>query len=99
MNGDLRVPSPVTSQAVIPVIASMMISIACSHMGLMPAEAIAAATYNAAFAVCRHDEVGSLEAGKRADFLVLDCENYREIPYRFGINPVRRVFVGGREWV
>ncbi|NIM19540.1 MAG: imidazolonepropionase [Candidatus Latescibacteria bacterium] len=77
---------------------SMMIAIACSHMRLSPAEAIAAATYNAAFVVGREREVGSLEVGKRADFLILDCEDYREIPYRFGINPVRQVFVGGRLW-
>ena len=77
----------------------MMISIATSHMGLSPAEAIAAATYNAAFAICREAEVGSLEPGKRADFLVLDCEDYREIPYRFGTNPVTRVFMQGNEWI
>ncbi len=76
----------------------MMISIACSHMRLSPAEAISAATYNAAFVVSRENEVGSLERGKRADFLMLDCEDYREIPYRFGINPVRRVFIEGAEW-
>lgn len=76
----------------------MMIAIACSHMRLSPAEAISAATYNAAFVVSREREVGSLEPGKRADFLVLDCEDYREIPYRFGINPVRRVFIEGAEW-
>ena len=67
-------------------------------MGLSPAEAIAAATYNAAFVVCREADVGSLETGKRADFLILDCEDYREIPYRFGVNPVERVFIGGDEW-
>lgn len=76
----------------------VMISIACSHMGLSPAEAIAAATYNAAFVVSRQNEAGSLEVGKRADFLILDCEDYREVPYRFGTNPVRRVFVEGGEW-
>jgi imidazolonepropionase len=76
----------------------IMISIACSHMGLSPAEAVAAATYNAAFAICREDEVGSLDVGKRADFLILDCDDYREIPYRFGINPVDRVFIEGNEW-
>lgn len=76
----------------------MMIAIACSHMGLSPEEAISAATYNASFVVERSDAVGSLEAGKRADFLILECGDYREIPYRFGINPVARVFVEGREW-
>lgn len=77
----------------------MMISIATSHMRLSPAEAIAAATYNAAFVVCREGEVGSLEPGKRADFLILDCDDYREVPYRFGTNPVRRVFIQGVEWI
>jgi imidazolonepropionase len=77
---------------------SMMIAIACSHMKLSPAEAIAAATYNPAFVVGREYEVGSLEVGKRADFLLLSCEDYREIPYRFGINPVRQVFIGGERW-
>lgn len=76
----------------------MMISIACSHMGLAPAEAIAAATYNAAFAISRQDQVGSLEIGKRSDFLIMDCDDYREIPCRFGINLVSRVFVQGTEW-
>jgi imidazolonepropionase len=76
----------------------MMISIACSHMGLSPAEAVAAATYNASFAICRDEDVGSLEVGKRADFLILDCDDFREIPYRFGINPVDRVFIEGTEW-
>ena len=76
----------------------MMISIACSHMGLSPAEAIAAATYNSAFAVSKEDDVGSLEIGKRADFLILDCEDYREVPYHFGVNAVRRVFIEGKEW-
>jgi len=77
----------------------MMLSIACSHMGLTPAEAISAATYNAAFVIRRESEVGSLVEGKRADFLILDCEDYREVPYRFGINPVKRVFTGGVEWM
>jgi imidazolonepropionase len=77
---------------------SMMIAIACSHMKLSPAEAIAAATCNAAFVVGREREVGGLEVGKRADFLILECEDYREIPYRFGINPVRQVFIGGEFW-
>lgn len=74
----------------------MMIAIACSHMGMSPAQAIAASTYNPAFVVGRNGEVGSLEIGKRADFLILNCEDYREIPNRFGINPVSRVFVKGK---
>jgi imidazolonepropionase len=55
----------------------MMMSIACSHMHLSPAEAITAATYNAACALHRESQVGSLEPGKRADFLLLNAEDYR----------------------
>jgi imidazolonepropionase len=76
----------------------MMTSIACSHMRLAPAEAIAMATYNPAFVLGREREVGSLEAGKRADFLVLWCEDYREVPNHFGVNPVAEVFVAGSPW-
>ena len=76
----------------------MMTSIACSHMRLSPAEAIAMSTYNPAFVLGREREVGSLEAGKRADFLVLNCADYREVPNHFGVNPVARVFVAGSPW-
>jgi imidazolonepropionase len=77
----------------------MMIAIACSHTRMSPAEAIAAAIYNPAFVVGREHEVGSLQTGKRADFIVLNCEDYREIPNRFGINPVDRVYIGGKAYV
>jgi imidazolonepropionase len=51
---------------------------------MTPAEAINAATVNAAFAVGRGDCAGSLEKGKNADFVVYDVEDYREIPSRAG---------------
>ena len=76
----------------------MMTSIACSHMRLSPAEALSMATYNPAFVLGREREVGSIEVGKRADFLVLDGQDYREVMNHFGVNPVARVFVSGREW-
>ena len=76
----------------------MMTSIACSHMRLSPAEAIAMTTYNPAFVLGREREVGSLEVGKRADFLVLKCEDHREVPNHFGVNPVAQVFVAGSPW-
>jgi imidazolonepropionase len=76
----------------------MMTAIACSHMRLSTAEAIAMATYNPAFVLGREREVGSLEPGKRADFLVLGCEDYREVPNHFGVNPVAQVFVAGARW-
>ena len=64
----------------------LAVSIACSQMGMVPAEAIVAATFNAACAIGMEDEVGSLEAGKKADFVIYDVEDYREIPSRAGEN-------------
>jgi imidazolonepropionase len=76
----------------------MMISIACSHMRLSPAEAISMATYNPAFVLGREREVGSLESGKRADFVVLNAVDHREVANHFGVNPVAKVFVAGSAW-
>jgi imidazolonepropionase len=53
---------------------------------MTPAEAITAATLNAAYALRRDKSIGSLEAGKRADLAVFEVEDYREIPYYFGMN-------------
>jgi imidazolonepropionase len=53
---------------------------------MTPAEAIAAATINAAYALRREKHLGSLEAGKAADIAVFEVEDYREIPYYFGVN-------------
>ena len=63
-----------------------ILSLACAQMRMTPAEAIAAATVNGAFALRRADRIGSLEAGKQADVIVLDVNDYREIPYYFAIN-------------
>ena len=64
----------------------MILSLACSQLRMTPAEAITAATINAAYALKREKEIGSLEAGKRADIAVFEVEDYREIPYYFGVN-------------
>jgi len=72
-------------------------AIACTQMRLLPEEALVASTLNPAWALGRADEVGSLSPGKLADFLVLDGEDHRLVPYRAGHNPVATVFVGGRE--
>jgi imidazolonepropionase len=64
----------------------MILSLACTQLRMTPAEAIAAATINAAFALKRDKRVGSLEAGKQADLAVFTVEDYREIPYYFGMN-------------
>ena len=55
-------------------------------MRMSPAEGITAATINAAYALRREREIGSLEVGKLADVGVFDVEDYREIPYYFGVN-------------
>ncbi len=71
-------------------------ALACHHNGLLPAEAIVASTINAAHAVGRAADVGSLEPGKRADLLVLDIPSHRHLGYRIGGNAVRTVVKGGR---
>jgi imidazolonepropionase len=63
-----------------------VLSLACTQMRMTPAEAITATTINAAHALRRADRLGSLEAGKQADLIVLDVEDYREIPYYLAVN-------------
>jgi len=67
----------------------MILSLACSQLRMSPAEAIAAATVNGAYALRRDRRVGTLEVGKQADFAVFDVDDYREIPYYFGVNTCR----------
>jgi imidazolonepropionase len=74
---------------------TMALSLAATQMKMTPAESITAATINAAYSLGRGDELGSLEAGKRADFVVHDCTDYRELAYFFGVEHARKVFVRG----
>jgi imidazolonepropionase len=74
----------------------LVIAMACHFMRMTPAEAITAATVNAAYAVNRGGEVGSLEAGKRADVIVLDAPNHKFLGYHFGVNLVDKVIKNGR---
>lgn len=78
-----------------------VIALACRYLHLTPAEAICAATLNAAHAIGLGAQVGSLEVGKQADVIVLDVPDYRYLGYRFGVNLVREVVkrgeVGSRE--
>jgi imidazolonepropionase len=73
-----------------------VIALACRTMKLTPAQAIAAATINAAYAVGLADRVGSLEAGKQADILIMDAPAYQHIGYRFGVNLVKTVVKKGK---
>jgi len=72
-----------------------IIALACRTMHLHPAEALTAATLNAAYAVGLGDRVGSLEPGKQADLVILDAEDYRMLGYRFGTNQARTVIKRG----
>ncbi len=74
----------------------MILSLACTQMRMTPAEAIAAATINAAYSLRRHDRIGSLEVGKFADLAVFDVADYREIPYYFGVNYCAMTLKRGR---
>ncbi len=73
-----------------------VMALACRYLKLTPAEALVAATINAAAAVQRSSLIGSLEAGKQADLLILDVQDYRHLMYRFGANLVRTVIKKGR---
>jgi len=63
---------------------------------LTQAQALAAATINAAWAIGRGESIGSLEIGKQADVLIMDTADYRQIGYRYGTNLVRTVIKHGR---
>ena len=80
-------------------IASMqfIVSLACLYMGLTPAEALTAATVNAAWSLGLGDSIGSLETGKQADFLIHEFTDFREIAYFIAAAEFSRVFIAGRE--
>jgi imidazolonepropionase len=73
----------------------MAMSLACTHLKMSPAEAIAASTINGAWALRLADRKGSIEAGKDADLTVFAVEDYREIPYWFGTNRCAMTLIGG----
>jgi imidazolonepropionase len=72
-------------------------SLACLQMRMSPAEALIAATVNAAYSLGLGAEVGSLERGKAADFVIHECRDYRELAYYVAAPARPRVFIGGRE--
>lgn len=75
----------------------MAMAVACRFMRLTPAQAVAAATINAAAAIGRQRDLGSLHPGKQADLLILSVSDYRHLAYRFGINLVDKVIKKGRQ--
>ncbi len=74
----------------------LLLSLAVMYMGMKPEEAITALTINAAAALNREDKVGSIEKGKKADFLIIDAPNYNHLFYNFGVNLVETVYKNGR---
>ena len=80
--------SPTTSM-------QFVLSAACTHMQMSPAEAIMAATYNGACALRLQGRKGSLEPGKDADLAIFDASDYRELAYWFGMNRCRKTFCSG----
>ena len=73
-----------------------VIQLACLNMKMTPAEAITAATYNAACSIGLKNTIGSIEKGKQADIIILDCPNYKFLSYKFGINLVETIIKKGR---
>jgi imidazolonepropionase len=73
-----------------------IIALACRYEKLTPAEALVAATINAAYSLGIADRVGSLAPGKLADILIADVPDYRHLAYRFGTNPIERVIKRGK---
>jgi imidazolonepropionase len=74
----------------------IILSLACLMMKLTPGEAITAATINSAYAVDKANEVGSIETGKKADLVIWNVENFKEIPYHYGVNLVDQVIKDGK---
>jgi imidazolonepropionase len=73
----------------------MILSLASTQMKMTPAESVTAATINAAYSLNRGKQIGSLEVGKIADFVIHDCDDYRELVYFFGIEHPWRVYASG----
>ena len=75
---------------------ALVMSIACTHMAMTPEEVFNAVTINAAHSLGRSNRLGSIEVGKQADLVLFDVDNYRKIPYFFGVNLVTKVIKRGQ---
>lgn len=73
----------------------LIMSLACMNMGMTPAETIVAVTINAAHAIKRGHEIGSIEEGKKADLVIFDVPNYIHLVYQYGMNHVQTVIKDG----
>jgi imidazolonepropionase len=77
----------------------LIMNLACLTMKMTPAEVIVASTINAAHAIGRAKEIGSIETGKKADLVLFDAPNYSFLQYNFGVNLVDTVFKNGQKVV
>jgi imidazolonepropionase len=73
----------------------LVMNLACISMRMTPAEALTAATYNAACAINRQGCIGSLEIGKQADIALWNVKSYQELQYLFGVNHLKTVWKKG----
>jgi imidazolonepropionase len=74
----------------------IILSMACLMMKMSPAEAVVASTINSAYAADKAEEAGSIKKGKKADLVVWNVRDYREIPYHYGVNLVDQVIKDGK---
>ena len=74
-----------------------IMSLSVINMGMTAEEAICAATINGAYSIRKSNEIGSLEVGKKADFIICSCTNYVDIFYHFGINHVEQTWINGNQ--
>ncbi|MHA2367953.1 MAG: imidazolonepropionase [Candidatus Hodarchaeales archaeon] len=74
----------------------MMMALAILRMKMTCAEALTAATINAAHSIERAQEIGSLEVGKKADIVIFDAPNHQFFSYHYGINLAEKVFKNGK---
>jgi imidazolonepropionase len=73
-----------------------IMNLACMHMGMTLEEVLTATTINAAYALNRGHQIGSLETGKQADIIILDVANYKQLQYFYGMNHTNTVIKDGR---
>lgn len=74
----------------------IILSLACLMMRMTPAEGLVASTINSAYAVDKGKEIGSIEKDKKADLVIWNVQNYKEIPYHYGVNLVDQVIKDGK---
>ncbi len=73
-----------------------IMNLACMHMGMTLEEVLTATTINAAYALNRGEQIGSLEADKKADVVILDVANYKQLQYFYGMNHTHTVIKNGQ---